>query len=243
MDLGIEGRVALVTASSAGLGRATAEALAAEGAKVSIGSRGAERLESTAAELRQSGADVLALQADVTRPEVPDRLVAATVERFGRLDIVVANAGGPPPGRSLELDDEEVRAAVEANLLTSVRLVRASLPHLRAGRWGRICCLTSYSVVRPIPTLALSNLARTGLWAWARTAAADLAAERSGITLNLACPGPHATQRMVDLGGSEATVMGDPADFGKVVAFLCSEPAGFVNGAAVVVDGGQSACP
>ena len=241
MDLGIEGRVALVTASSAGLGRATAEALAAEGAKVSISSRGAERLESTAAELRHSGADVLALQADVTLPEVPDRLVAATVERFGRLDIVVANAGGPPPGRSLELEDEAVRAAVEANLLTSVRLVRSSLPHLRAGRWGRICCVTSFSVVHPIPTLALSNLARTGLWAWARTAAADLAAERVGITLNLACPGPHATQRMVDLGGSEATVMGDPADFGKIVAFLCSEPAGFVSGAAVVVDGAQSA--
>jgi 3-oxoacyl-[acyl-carrier protein] reductase len=109
---------------------------------------------------------------------------------------------------------------------------------LRTGGWGRICCITSYSVVQPVPTLSLSNTARTALWAWAKTAAQDLAADGSGITLNLALPGPHATDRMRELGG--APVMGDPADFGKVVAFLCSEPAGFVNGAAVVVDGGQT---
>ncbi|HMK62837.1 MAG TPA: SDR family oxidoreductase [Acidimicrobiales bacterium] len=240
MDLGIDGRVALITASSSGLGRATAEALAAEGVKLSINGRSAQRLEEAAERLEDAGAEVMALSGDVTESEAPDRLVAATVERFGRLDIVVANAGGPPPGRALEVDDEAVRSAVEANLLTSVRLVRASLPHLRARGWGRICCLTSYSVVHPIPTLALSNLARSGLWAWARTAAADLAAERMGITLNLVCPGPHSTQRMIDLGGSGGAPMGDPADFGKVVAFLCSEPAAFVNGAAVVVDGAQS---
>jgi 3-oxoacyl-[acyl-carrier protein] reductase len=239
MDLGIEGRVALVTASSAGLGRASAEALAAEGAKLVVSARGAERLEQAAEALRAAGAEVLAVPGDVTGQSAADDLVRAAVDHFGRLDILVANAGGPPPGRALDLDDGAVRAAVEANLLTSVRLVRATLPELRRQQWGRICCITSYSIVQPIPTLALSNLARTGLWAWAKTAAADLAAEGSGITLNLVCPGPHATQRMVDLGGGGGP-MGDPGDFGRVVAFLCSQPAGFVNGAALVVDGGQT---
>lgn len=239
MDLGIAGRVALVTASSAGLGRAAAEALAAEGAKVVVSARGQERLESTAEDLRQGGAEVVAVAADVARPEVPGELVAAALEAFGRLDILVANAGGPPAGRALEVDDEAVRAAVEANALASIRLVRESLPHMRAQRWGRICCISSYSVLRPLPNLALSNLARTGLLAWAKTAAADLAAEGAGVTLNVACPGPHATDRMVELGGGGGP-MGDPGDFGRVVAFLCSEPAAFVNGAAVAVDGGQS---
>jgi 3-oxoacyl-[acyl-carrier protein] reductase len=169
-------------------------------------------------------------------------LVTATVERFGRIDIVVANAGGPPPGRSLELDDDAIRAAVETNLLSAVRLVRAAVPHMRTDGWGRICCISSYSVVQPLPGLALSNTARVGLWAWAKTAAADLAAEKSGITLNLACPGPHATERMRQLSGGSGGggPMGDPADFGRVVAFLCSESAVFVNGAAVVVDGGAT---
>lgn len=236
MDLGIAGKVALVTASSAGLGRAAAEALAEEGAKVVLCARGEERLEEAASSIRRRGGEVLAVAADVTEPASPRLLVQATIEQFGSLDIVVANAGGPPARRSLEVDDEEVRAAVEANLLTSVRLVRQALPVMRERRWGRICLVTSVSVVRPIPTLALSNLARTGLWAWAQTAAADLAAEGSGITLNLACPGFHATQRMIDLGGADGE-MGDPADFGRVVAFLCSEPARYVNGEALVVDG------
>ena len=240
MDLGIAGRVALVTASSAGLGRASAEALAGEGAKVVVSARGTERLEATAEALRAGGAEVVAVAADVAQAETPAVLVAAALEAFGRLDIVVANAGGPPAGRALEVDDEAVRAAVEANALASIRLVREALPHMRAQRWGRICCISSYSVVRPLPNLALSNLARTGLLAWARTAAADLAAEGCGVTLNVACPGPHATDRMVELGGGGGRPMGDPADFGRVVTFLCSAPAAFVNGAAVVVDGAQS---
>lgn len=240
MDLGIGGRVALVTASSAGLGFASARALADEGASVVVCSRSEERVRRAEAELRADGAEALAVVADVTEADAPARLVQAAVDRFGRLDIVVPNAGGPPPGRALDLDDDAIERALEGNLLTSVRLVRAALPHLRAGGWGRICCITSYTIVQPAPTLALSNLARTGLWAWAKTAAADLAAERAGITLNLICPGPHATQRMLDLGGSQGGPMGDPDDFGRVVAVLCSEPAGFVNGAALVVDGGTT---
>jgi 3-oxoacyl-[acyl-carrier protein] reductase len=109
---------------------------------------------------------------------------------------------------------------------------------MRAGGWGRLCCISSYSVVQPIPGLALSNTARSGLRAWAKTAAADLAAEDAGITLNLVCPGSHATERMRVLGGTGP--MGDPADFGRVVAFVCSAHASFVNGATIVVDGGAT---
>jgi len=183
---------------------------------------------------------VFGVVADVTDPEVPERLVTAALERYGQIDIVVANAGGPPPGRALEVDDDGIRQAVEANFLSAVRLVRASVPSMRSRGWGRICCITSYSIVQALPGLALSNTARVGLWAWAKTAAADLAAEQSGITVNLACPGPHATERMRQLGGGGGGPMGDPADFGRVVAFLCSAPAAFVNGAAVVVDGGAT---
>jgi 3-oxoacyl-[acyl-carrier protein] reductase len=236
VDLGIAGRVALVTAASKGLGRASAVALAAEGVKVAICARGADALADTEAEVGALS-DVLAVQADVTDPSVPADLVRATVERFGRLDIVVANAGGPPAGRALEVDDAQIEAAVNANLLTSVRLVREALPHLRAQRWGRVCLITSSSVKQPIPTLALSNTARTGLWAWAKTAAADLFDE--GITVNLACPGLHDTDRMKQITTLEGP-RGDPADFGRVVAFLCSEPAGFISGTAVVVDGART---
>ncbi len=238
MDLGIDGRAALVCGASRGLGRATAAALAAEGASVMLCARDADRLADAARELSELGSPVEHVAADMADPAAPAAAVAAAVDAFGRLDVVVPNAGGPPPGRALEVDDEALRAAVETNFLSAVRLVRAALPEMRSRSFGRICCIASYSVVQPLPGLALSNSARTALWAWAKTAAQDLAAEKSGITLNLACPGPHATDRMRELGGSGE--MGDPADFGKVVAFLCSVPARFVNGAAVVVDGGAT---
>jgi len=125
---------------------------------------------------------------------------------------------------------------LNANLLTSIRLVQASVPPMRAAGWGRICLLTSSFVKQPSPTLSYSNTARTGLWAWAKTAAQDLIDD--GITLNLACPGLHATDRMKELGTEGR--MGDPEDFGAVVAFLCSEAAGFVSGAALQVDGART---
>ena len=167
--------------------------------------------------------------------------MTATVEHFGRIDIVVANAGGPPAGRALELDDEAIRGAVEANLLSAVRLVRAAVPHMRTGGWGRICCISSYSVVQPLPGLALSNTARAGLWAWAKTAAADLAAEGTGITLNLVCPGPHATDRMIELAGAAGVDRWviRPTSVGWWPSSARSRPR-FVNGAAVVVDGGAT---
>ncbi|MGH9280645.1 MAG: SDR family oxidoreductase [Acidimicrobiales bacterium] len=239
MDLGIRDRVALVTAASRGLGRATAEALAREGAKVAICARQPDALADAGRALAQHS-DVLAVTADVTNPGAPAALVAATVERFGRLDILVANAGGPPAARALDVDDAAIEAAVNANLLSSVRLVRAAVPHMRAGGWGRICLITSSAIKQPIPTLALSNTARTGLWAWAKTAAADLSAD--GITLNTVCPGYHATERYRELHETVAArPLGDPEDFGKVVAFVCSQPAAFINGAVLLVDGGAYA--
>jgi 3-oxoacyl-[acyl-carrier protein] reductase len=126
-------------------------------------------------------------------------------------------------------------SALQANLLTSIRLVQAALPPMRAAGWGRICLITSKAVKEPIPTLALSNTARTGLWAWAKTAAADLIDDN--ITLNLACPGIHDTERARQAGMLGDGPVGDPADFGKVVCFLCSDPARFVSGAALQVDG------
>ena len=238
MDLGIAGRVALVTAASRGLGLGSALALAADGAKVAICARGPERLAEAEARLAEH-TDVLAVAADVADPSAPARLVAATVEHFGRLDVLVGNSGGPPAARALEVDDDGLAAALNANLLTHVRLVQAAVPHMRAEGWGRICLIASSSVKQPIPDLALSNTARTGLWGWAKTAAADLFAD--GITLNLACPGAHATERLMARGGpAEGVPVGDPADFGRVVAFLCSEPARFLSGTAVLVDGARS---
>lgn len=241
MDLGLSGRVALVTASSKGLGRGAAQALADEGARLTICARGEAALRETEAALAAAGAEVLALVDDVTDPAAPARLVAATVERYGALDVLVANAGGPPAGRALEVDDAQLLAALNANLLTSIRLVREAVPHMTARRWGRICLIASYFVRQPARHLALSNTARTGLWAWAKTAAADLADD--GVTLNLALPGPHDTERLRATGGAAGAGarLGDPADFGRVVAFLCSEPARFVSGAALQVDGAITA--
>lgn len=240
MDLGISGKVALVTASSKGLGRASALALAQEGCRLVICARGEEALGEAATAVSDAGGEVLAIVDDVTDPEAPARLVAATVEEYGTIDIVVGNAGGPPPGRAMDVTDEGIEAAVNANLTTSVRLAREAVPHMRANGWGRICFITSASVKQPIPTLALSNTARTGLWAWAKTAAGDLFDD--GITVNLACPGSHNTDRMKQLveSGAFSGPLGDPADFGKLVAFLCSDAAKFISGVAVQVDGART---
>jgi 3-oxoacyl-[acyl-carrier protein] reductase len=230
MDLGIEGKVALVTAASAGLGFGCALALSAEGCLVAINGHDTARLDAAAEAL---GADTLALPADVTDPEAPAALVASTIERFGTVDILIANAPGPPRARALEATDDALLDAVEANLLTSVRLVRAAVPHMRAAGWGRIVLLTSVAIKEPIPDLAASSAARTGLWAWAKSAASDLIDD--GITLNVLAPGLHDTARVRALGHAGPT--GDPADFGRIAAFLCSVHTGFLSGVALQVDG------
>ncbi|CAN5681405.1 SDR family oxidoreductase [soil metagenome] len=230
MDLGLQGRVAIVTGASRGLGLGTARALAAEGALLVLCARDADRLEAAASELATETATVAA---DVVDAATPGLLAATALERFGGLHVLVANAGGPPQARALDFDDDAMRDAIEANMLSSIRLVRASVPHMRATGWGRICLIASSAVKQPIPTLAYSNASRAGLWGWAKTAAQDLIDE--GITLNLACPGLHATDRVANLGFEGR--LGDPDEFGKVVAFLCSQPSGFVSGAALQVDG------
>lgn len=235
MDLGIAGRAALITGASEGLGLASAMALASDGADIAITGRDKGRLAAAAERIEsETGRTALMILGDITDPDEPARAVAATVEHFGRLDILVPNAGGPPPRRALEVTADEIAAAVNANLTTTVRLVQAGRPHLGAGGDGRICAITSHSVLQPIPGLALSNLSRAGLWGWAKTAAQDLIPE--GITLNLICPGMHRTERLARVGMEGRS--GDPADFGKAVAFLCSDPARFITATTIVVDGG-----
>ena len=236
MDLGIAGKVALVTAASKGLGRASAVALAQEGAKVAICARGEEALRSAEAELAQV-TEVLGIVADVSDPAAPADLVAQTVGRFGSLDILVANCGGPPPARSLDVDEEGFANGLNGNFLTSARLVKAAVPHMQAKGWGRVCLLTSSSIKQPIASLSMSNAARTALWAWAKTAASDVFAD--GITINTICPGLHNTDRIKQLHMGEDVPVGDPDDFGRIVAFLCSQPANFLSGAAILVDGAR----
>ncbi len=240
MDLGLTGRAAVVAAASRGLGRASALALAAEGCDLVLSSRGGAALEATAADAAALGVAVDVVAADVTEVGTPARLVERALERFGRLDVAVANAGGPPAGRALQVDDDAILAAIGLNLLPSVRMVRAAAEPMRAAGWGRIVLITSATVKQPSPTLALSNTARTGLWGWAKTAAQDLFP--SGVTLNLACPGLHRTDRVLELygEGGNPNAMGDPADFGAVVTFLCSQQAAFVTATTLVVDGGAS---
>lgn len=244
MDLGLKQRAAVVTAASKGLGRGSALALADAGCNLVLNARNAEALAQTARECRAFGVEVVELPADATDPAVPDALVTLATKKFGRLDVAVANAGGPAPGRALDVTDDEIRAAVESNLLASARLVRASVVPMTDGGFGRLVCITSASVKQPISGLTLSNTARTGLYAWCKTAATDLAAEpaTAGITLNLACPGLHDTDRIRQLygAGSMPARIGDAEDFGRVVAFLCSTSAAFITGQAVLIDGGAT---
>jgi 3-oxoacyl-[acyl-carrier protein] reductase len=242
MDLGLTGRVAIVTGSSEGLGRGAAAALVDEGVAVVLSSRREELLAATASELTERGGKVAYLAADFGDPETPQTLVDLALERFGRIDIAVANAGGPPRQRALEFDDEALILAINNNFLSAVRLTRAVLPHFTAQGWGRICAIASTSVVQPLPGIALSNASRSALWGWAKTAAQDVAS--AGVTLNLICPGIHRTARQIALGDDFADKperrSGEADDFGKIVAFCCSDAAKFMNGAAIVVDGGST---
>lgn len=235
MDLGIAGRAAVVTGASMGLGRATAEALAEEGCNLVLCSRTEAPLQRTAQELRTKGVEVLAVPGDVTAPGVAQDLVAQTLERFGRLDILVPNVAGPPAVQALDISSEQLTAALHSSLQTPMALMQAVLPAMREQQWGRICAISSTSIKQPIADLALSGTSRAGLWAWVKLAARELVGD--GITVNLACPDVHATERASKLG-FDTHRMGDPKDFGKVVCFLCSQPAKFITGSAVSVDGG-----
>jgi 3-oxoacyl-[acyl-carrier protein] reductase len=257
MDLGLKDRVALVAASSRGLGKACALELAREGARVVICARNAETLAETAAEIASAtGTEVFPVQADLTGSAQIDHLVGETLARFGRIDVLVTNNGGPPAGFFDDFDDEDWLAAHQLTLLSAVRLIRAVLPAMRQRRWGRIVNITSVSVKQPIDNLLLSNVYRPGVVGLAKTLSAQLAAD--GITVNNVAPGYTRTDRVLDLARARAadgdqsveevlagTVdsvpiqrMGEPGELAALVAFLASERAGYITGATIQVDGG-----
>jgi 3-oxoacyl-[acyl-carrier protein] reductase len=245
MDLGIKGRRAAVAGASGGLGLACATALAAEGVPVALCSRDAERIEQAAAGIRAGGGDAVGLVADVSTPEGATGFVAEATGALGGLDILVTNAGGPPPGDFASTDVDAYLPAIQLNLLSAVAMCKAAVPPMVERRWGRVVAITSMTVRQPSPTLILSNTARTGLTGFLKTLATEVAS--SGVTVNSAQPGLHATDRLRQLYGGDIEraaasvptgVVGDPADFGAAVAFLCSEQARFVTGIALAVDGG-----
>jgi len=253
MDLGLVGKRALVCASSRGLGRGVARALAAEGVALVLNARGAAALEETAAAIRAGfGVEVTAVAADITTEEGRDRVLEVT----GPVDILVTNAGGPPPGRWQDWSRADLLAAVEANMLTPIDLMQRLLPGMVAQGWGRVVNITSSSVKAPIPELGLSNMARTGLTGYVAGVARQVA--RSGVTINNLLPGQHDTDRITALNRARAAAQGTTpeavraaaeeripagrygtaAEFGATAAFLCSQSAGFITGQNILADGG-----
>ncbi|MGZ4382537.1 MAG: SDR family oxidoreductase [Gaiellaceae bacterium] len=242
MDLGLKGRTALVTGASSGLGLATAEALAAEGANVSMFARRRDLLEREADRL-----GALAVRGDVSIPKDLEHAVETTVKAFGGLDVLVWNSGGPKPGPGTAVTPESLEQALEVLFLPAVRLLQLCLPHLETSKGGRIVAITSLAAKEPTDHLALSNAIRPGLTGWLKT----LARERGpkGITVNCVAPGRIATARLDELypaGPTEADLAeiplrrwGEPRELGDVVCFLASDRARYVTGQTVVVDGGM----
>jgi 3-oxoacyl-[acyl-carrier protein] reductase len=240
VNLGIEGRRAVVAAASRGLGLATAEALRAEGAEVAICGRTAATVEAAAA---RTG--LVPLVADVSTAEGAAGFVREAREALGGIDILVANAGGPPPGRFADVTDPaEYARAFELNCLSTIAMCTEAVPVMQAQQWGRVVAITSIAVRQPIPYLILSNTARAGVTGFLKTLAREVAPD--GITVNSLQPGLHDTERIRSLGEPDlssipAGRLGFAEEFGALAAFLCSEQAAFVTGAAIPVDGGAHA--
>jgi len=263
MDLGLANRTAFVAGASKGLGRAAARELAQEGCRVAICSRDEARITSAAEDLQdKTGTEVLPLVCDVTDEAQVEDAIAETVDTFGGLHVLVTNAGGPPSGAATEVEPSDYRDAVELNLMSTISLCDAALPHLRTAAedddHARIIMVTSVSAKQPIPTLALSNTARAGVQGYAKSLADDLGP--TSITVNTVLPGYTRTERLEDLaediqertGQSRAEIeagwaddnalprIGEPEEFAATVAFLASARAGYVTGVAMPVDGGRS---
>lgn len=251
MHLGLTGRRAAIAAASDGLGLATARALARDGVRVAICGRRAERLELATQRLEADGAapeDVHALVADVGTPEGASAFVEQAAEALGgTIDILVPNAGGPPPGTFATTELADYQAALELNLLSTVAMCRAAVPDMRRAGWGRVVAITSIGARQPIGALMASSVARAGVTSFLKVLAGEVAGD--GVTVNSVQPGVHRTERIERLAPNSldalladvpAGRLGDPDDFGAVVAFLCSRQAAFVTGAALVVDGGAS---
>ncbi len=242
MELGIAGKRAAVAGASAGLGRATAKALAAEGAEVVICGRDRARIEAAAIAI---GHGCVPLVCDVSSAEGGAEFVAAAIDALGGIDILVANSGGPPAGTFASTDIDLYQVGIDLNLLSIVGMCKAAIPAMQERKWGRVVAITSVSVRQPIPTLILSNTARAGVTGFLKTVAREVA--HDGVTVNSVQPGLHLTGRVTQLYGTTpdaaamgipAGVMGDPDDFGHVVTFLCSDHAKFVTGVQMHVDGG-----
>lgn len=258
MDLGLRGKVAIVAASSKGLGKATAICLAREGAQVTVNGRDPERLAATAADIREStGGDVIEVACDLSEVDAGARLIEETIRQRGKLDVLVCNAGGPPPGTFNSFpEDQPWLDAINLNLMSTLRLSRAAIPHLEAQGGGSITNIVSISVKQPIPNLVLSNTARTAVIGLARSLALELAGK--DIRVNNICPGSILTDRIRSISEAEATRTGEdvetvikregdaipmgrhgaPEEFGRVVAFFASPAASYVTGVTVQVDGG-----
>ena len=253
MDLGLKGKTALVTASSKGMGKACALGFAAEGARVVMCARTERDLAAAADDVRaRTGAEVLAMAADVTRADQVKTLVTRARDAFGTVDVLVANAGGPPRGVFDDLADEQWYGAFEVSLLSVVRLIREVLPGMRQRRWGRIITIQSSSVKEPIAGLDLSNAVRPGTAGLMKTLARDLG--RDNILVNTVCPGRILTDRLLSGAGPAGVPpdeyarqagadvplgrVGTAEEFANVVVFLASERASYVTGVALQVDGG-----
>lgn len=253
MDLGIKGKRALVCASSKGLGRGCAEALAAAGVNLVLNARGSEALEAAANALRaEYGVEITAIAADITTEDGRTRVLQAA----GPIDILVTNAGGPPPGLWSDWSREDFIRALDANMLTPIALMQATLPGMMERGWGRVVNITSQSVKSPIASLGLSNAARTGLTGFVAGTARQVAPQ--GVVINNLLPGIHATDRAISLDGGVARAegisvdeaqsrraagiparrYGTAAEFGATCAFLCSQHVGFMIGQNILLDGG-----
>jgi 3-oxoacyl-[acyl-carrier protein] reductase len=257
MELGLGGKVALVAGSSSGLGRAVAEELAREGASLVICARGEERLLEAREQIAAGhGVEVEAVSVDLSKPDEVDRLVAAALDRFGRVDVLFTNTGGPPAGPFDSHGPEVWDAAVRQNLFSVVNLVRGVLPGMRERGWGRIVNCTSVAVKQPIDGLMLSNSVRAAVTGFARTLANEVAPH--GVTVNNVLPGFTRTDRLGALaeriaedrgvtvedayGQWEEAIpagrLGEPPELGALVAFLASERAAYITGQSICVDGG-----
>jgi 3-oxoacyl-[acyl-carrier protein] reductase len=243
VDFGLQGRTAIVTGASSGIGLATAEALAAEGANVTMFARRRDLLRREADRI-----GALAVRGDVRSPRDLEIVVERTLEAFGGIDILVWNGGGPPPATALETTPQALEEAVDLLLLPAVRLVNLCLPHLLESPAGRILLFTSIAVKEPVDHLALTNAVRPGLTGWAKSLSRELGPR--GITVNCLAPGRIETARLAQLypdGPSEADLeaiplgrWGTPQEFGDVACFLASDRARYVSGTTLLVDGGMA---
>ena len=259
MELGLTDKVAVVAASSTGLGKEVARGLAHEGAHVVLCARGADKLEETANEIQAKVTGrILAVQADLTSAEDIQKLLDETIKTFGKVDILVNNAGGPPAGFFDDVGDELWQAGVELTLMSSIRLTRAVLPFMRQQKWGRIINITSVSVKQPINELLLSNSIRLAVIGWSKTLANQVA--QDGILINNVCPGWTRTDRVtrlvagraqmqnqsieeVEAGITKSIPLGriaDPEEFAAMVVFLASERASYITGTSIQIDGGTA---